>query len=102
MTHEKENTVKKTIDVEKENKYGVENYSCIKDEFGLITISGQYNNNKIQKNKIVLKITLFDRQEEPIGENRLELKDIKEFEIKRFVGTTNEYESFFLCSINIE
>jgi hypothetical protein len=45
---------------------------------------------------------LFDRQEEPIGENRLELKDIKEFEIKRFVGTTNEYESFFLCSINIE
>jgi len=81
ITHEKENTVKKTIDIEKENRYGVENYSCIKDEFGLITISGQYNNNKIQKEKVILKITFFDRQEEPIGENKLELKNIKEFEI---------------------
>ena len=102
ITHEKENTVKKTIDIEKENRYGVENYSCIKDEFGLITISGQYNNNKIQKEKVILKITFFDRQEEPIGENKLELKNIKEFEIKRFIGTINEYKSFFSCSINIE
>ncbi len=102
IVYEKENTVKKTIDVEKENKYGVENYSCIKDEFGLITISGQYNNDELQKDKVILKITFFDRQKEPIGENIVNLTNVKEFEIKRFLGNTNWDDSFFSCSINIE
>jgi len=100
--HEKENTAKKTIDVEKENRYGVENYSCTQDEFGLITISGQYNNNEFQKDHVVLKITFFDRQKEPIGENIVNLNDVKEFEIKRFMGNTNWDESFFSCLINVE
>jgi hypothetical protein len=102
IVHEKENTVKKTIDVEKENRYGVENYSCFQDEFGLITISGQYNNDELQKDKVILKITFFDRQKEPIGENIVSLTDVKKFEIKRFMGNTNWDESFFSCSINIE
>ena len=102
IVHEKENTVKKTIDVEKENRYGVENYSCVQDEFGLITISGQYNNNEFQKDQVILKITFFDRQKEPIGENIVSLTDVNEFEIKRFVGHTNWNESFFCCSLNVE
>jgi len=100
--HEKENTIKKTIDVEKENRYGIENYSCIQDEFGLITISGQYNNNEFQKDNVVLKITFFDRQKEPIGENIVDLNDVEGFEIKRFMGNTNWDESFFSCLINVE
>ena len=88
--------------MEKENRYGVENYSCIQDEFGLITISGQYNNNEFQKDKVVLKITFFDRQKESIGENIVNLNDVKEFEIKRFMGNTNWGESFFSCLINVE
>ena len=46
----------KLLGIEKDKKYGIQNFSCLKDEFGLITISGQYNNNQIKKDKVVMEI----------------------------------------------
>ena len=37
----------KQLGIEKDKKHGIQKFSCLKDEFGLITISGQYNNNQI-------------------------------------------------------
>ena len=43
----------KILGMEKDKKYGIQNFSCIKDEFGLVTISGQFNNNGIKKDKVM-------------------------------------------------
>ena len=50
----------KSLGIEKDKKYGIQNFSCIKDEFGLVTISGQFNNNQIKKDKVILEILFLD------------------------------------------
>ena len=50
----------KLLGIEKDKKYGIQKFSCIKDEFGLITISGQFNNNQIKKDKVSFEIAFFD------------------------------------------
>jgi len=61
----RENTGKqnKITDMEKDKKYGIQKFSCVKDEFGLITISGQFNNNEIKKDKITLEILFLDNDQ---------------------------------------
>ncbi|MDC0070097.1 hypothetical protein OAJ36_02130, partial [Nitrosopumilus sp.] len=56
----------KQLGIEKDKKYGIQNFSCLKDEFGLITISGQYNNNQIKKDKVVMEILFLDYDKEII------------------------------------
>lgn len=86
-------------DLEKENKFGIQNVSCIQDEFGLITISGQYNNNEIKKDKVNLVISFLDREGNDLVKSSINLNNIKEFENKRFIGNTFWDYSFFTCSI---
>ena len=54
----------KLLGIEKDKKYGIQKFSCIKDEFGLITISGQFNNNQIKKDKVSFEIAFFDSWKE--------------------------------------
>jgi hypothetical protein len=90
-----------SLGIEKNKKYGVQNFSCIKDEFGLITISGQFNNNQIKKDKIVLEILFLDYEQNIMFKNTANLHEIKEFETKRFLGNTKISESFATCTIQV-
>ena len=87
--------------VEKDKKYGIQNFSCLKDEFGLITISGQYNNNQIKKDKVVMEILFLDYNENVIFKNKANLLEIDEFETKRFLGNLKIDDKFSTCSIKI-
>ena len=89
----------KALGIEKNKKYGIQNFSCIKDEFKLITISGQFNNNQIKKDKIILEILFLDYEQNTIFKNTANLLDISEFETKRFLGNTKIDESFSTCTI---
>jgi hypothetical protein len=91
----------KSLGIEKNKKYGVQNFSCIKDEFGLITISGQFNNNQIKKDKIELEILFLDYEQNIMFKNTANLHEIKEFETKRFLGNTKISESFATCTIQV-
>lgn len=91
----------KLLDVEKDKKYGIQNFSCTKDEFGLITISGQYNNNQIKKDKVVMEILFLDYNENVIFKNKANLLEIDKFETKRFLGNLKIDDSFSTCSIKI-
>jgi len=90
----------KLSDMEKHKKYGIQNISCIKDEFGLITISGQYNNNEIKKN-ITIEVTFMDFNEKTIFKNTTDLLQIDEFETKRFVGNLKMDQEFTTCLVKI-
>ena len=91
----------KSLGLEKNKKYGIQNFSCIKDEFGLITISGQFNNNQIKKDKISLEILFLDYEQNIIFKNTANLLEIKEFETKRFLGNTKIGKSFATCTIKV-
>ena len=90
----KNNTKNRLLGIEKDKKYGIQNFSCIKDEFGLITISGQFNNNQIKKDKVVLEILFLDYEQNIIFKNTANLLEIDEFETKRFLGNTKMINHF--------
>jgi len=92
----------KLLGIEKDKKYGIQNFSCLKDEFGLITISGQYNNNQIKKDKVVMEILFLDYDKEVIFKNKANLLEIEKFETKRFLGNLKIDENFSTCTIQIK
>lgn len=92
----------KQLGIEKDKKYGIQNFSCLKDEFGLITISGQYNNNQIKKDKVVMEILFLDYDKEVIFKNKANLLEIDKFETKRFLGNLKIDENFSTCTIQIK
>ena len=103
--NEKENNIEKkqgkmeSLGIEKDKKYGIQNFSCIKDEFGLVTISGQFNNDQIKKDKVILEILFLDFEQNIIFKNTANLLDVDEFETKRFIGNTKTDKSFLTCII---
>ena len=92
----------KQLGIEKDKKYGIQKFSCLKDEFGLITISGQYNNNQIKKDKMVMEILFLDYNNEVIFKNKANLLEIDKFETKRFLGNLKIDENFSTCTIQIK
>ena len=92
----------KELGIEKDKKYGIQNFSCVKDEFGLIMISGQYNNNQIKKDKVVMEILFLDYDNEVIFKNKANLLEINKFETKRFLGNLKIDENFSTCTIQIK
>ena len=96
-----ENKKSESPGLEKNKKYGVQNFSCIKDEFGLITISGQFNNNQIKKDSIVLEILFLDYEQNIIFKNKASLLEVNEFETKRFLGNTKIDKQFATCTVKV-
>jgi len=96
-----ENKKSKSLGLEKNKKYGVQNFYCIKDEFGLITISGQFNNNQIKKDRIVLEILFLDYEQNIIFKNKASLLEVNEFETKRFLGNTKIDKQFATCTVKV-
>ena len=92
----------KELGIEKDKKYGIQNFSCLKDEFGLIMISGQYNNNQIKKDKVVMEILFLDYDNEVIFKNKANLLEINKFETKRFLGNLKIDKNFSTCTIQIK
>ena len=92
----------KELGIEKDKKYGIQNFSCLKDEFGLIMISGQYNNNQIKKDKVVMEILFLDYDNEVIFKNKANLLEINKFETKRFLGNLKIDENFSTCTVQIK
>ena len=91
----------KLIGIEKDKKYGIQNFSCIKDEFGLITISGQFNNNQIKKDKVSFEVAFFDYEQNMIFKNTANLLEIDEYETKRFLGNLKIDKNFATCTIKL-
>jgi len=92
----------KSIEPEESIIQGVDNFSCIRDDFGLVTISGQYHNDHVKRTQIDLTITFLDNKNNPIGKTGITFNELEEFESKRFVGHSKWNENFYSCQIEIE
>ena len=94
--------IPKSIEPEKSTTQGIENFSCSNDDFGLVTVSGQYNNDNVKRDQVNLIISFYDNEEAIIGKSSTSFYDLKEFESKRFVGHSKLDTNFRTCQINVE
>ena len=93
--------VPKSTEPEQSAVQGVEYFSCVRDDFGLVTISGQYNNDNVRRTQVDLTISFLDNEGNSIGKTSTTFYDIQEFESKRFVGHSKWNENFSTCQIKI-
>ena len=94
--------VPKSIEPEKSAIQGVENFSCIRDDFGLVTISGRYHNDDLKRSQVELSISFMDAKGNIVGKTSTTFTDLQEFESKRFVGHSKWNENFISCQIKIK
>ena len=95
-------TVPISIEPENSKMQGIENFSCIRDDFGLVTISGQYNNDDTKRSQVDLDIIFLDNKGNTVGKTSTEFYDLEEFESKRFVGHTKWDKNFQTCQMKIQ
>ncbi len=95
-------TVPKSIEPEKSATQGVENFSCIRDDFGLVTISGKYHNDGVKRSQVEIIISFLNAKGSIMGKTSTIFTDLQEFESKRFVGHTKWNENFYSCQVKIE
>ena len=95
-------TVPKSIEPEKSAIQGVENFSCIRDDFGLVTISGQYHNDHLKRSQVELSISFLDAKGNIVGKTSTTFTDLQEFESKRFVGHSKWSEYFHSCQVEVK
>ena len=57
----------KSIEPEISSIQGVDNFSCTKDDFGLVTVSGMYNNGNVKREQVDLIISFYDKNGQILG-----------------------------------
>jgi len=95
-------SIPKSVELEESVRQGIQNFSCTRDDFGLVTISGLYNNDDIKRTQVNLDISFLDNEGTSIGKTSATFNDLKEFESKRFLGHSKWSENFHSCQISIE
>lgn len=95
-------TVSKSIEPEESVIRGIDNFSCIRDDFGLVTISGHYHNDDVKRSQVELSISFMDAKGNVVGKTNTTFTDLQEFESKRFVGHSKWNENFSFCQIEIK
>lgn len=95
-------TIPKSIELEESSRQGIQNLLCTRDDFGLVTISGQYNNDNVKRDQVNLDISFLDDEGNSIGKTSTTFYELKEFESKRFLGHSKWNEIFYSCQIKIK
>ncbi len=95
-------TVSKSIEPEESVIRGIDSFSCIRDDFGLVTISGHYHNDDVKRSQVELSISFMDAKGNVVGKTNTTFTDLQEFESKRFVGHSKWNENFSFCQIEIK
>ena len=94
--------VPRSIEPETSPVQGVEDLSCTKDDFGLVTVSGIYNNDNTKREQADLIVSFFDKDGEILGKTGTTFYDLEEFTVKRFLGHAKWHENFYNCQIEIQ
>ncbi len=79
-------------------KLGIQNFTCIKDDFGMIEINGEFANSEKFFERIVFSIVLKSYDGTKLAQGDSEILDIEPFEIRKFDGYVELNEPFYECS----
>ena len=79
-------------------KLGIQNFTCIKDDFGMIEIYGEFANSGKFFERIVFSIILKSYDGTKLAQGDSEILDVEPFEIRTFDGYVELNDSFYECS----
>jgi len=79
-------------------KVGIQNFSCIKDDFGFVEIYGEFSNNEKQYERIVFSITLKSYDGTKLAQGDSEILSVQPYEIRKFDGYVALEEPFYECN----
>jgi hypothetical protein len=79
-------------------KMGIQNFTCVKDDFDMIEINGEFANSEKFFEKIVFSIILKSYDGTKLAQGTSEILDIEPFEIRKFDGYVELTEPFYECS----
>jgi len=79
-------------------KLGIQNFTCIKDDFGMIEINGEFANSEKFFERIVFSIILKSYDGTKLAQGNSEILDIEPFEIRKFDGYVELNQPFYECS----
>tara|TARA_B100000674_G_scaffold333248_1_gene278295 strand:- start:1195 stop:3651 length:2457 start_codon:yes stop_codon:yes gene_type:complete len=83
-------------------KFGIQNFTCKKDDFGIIEINGEFANSEKFFEKIVFSIILRSYDGTKLAQGDSEILSIEPFEIRKFDGYVELNQPFYECSAVID
>ena len=88
---------RQSADPENSTVYGMAALSCVRDDFGTVTITGSYNNDGMTREQVDVTIVFVDWHDSIIGNATISFTDLIGFETKRFLGHAKWNENFATC-----
>ena len=79
-------------------KVGIQNFSCIKDDFGFVEIYGEFSNDEKFYERIVFSIILKSYDGTKLAQGDSEILNVQPYEIRKFDGYVALDESFYECN----
>tara|TARA_Y100000590_G_scaffold46421_1_gene49224 strand:- start:876 stop:3335 length:2460 start_codon:yes stop_codon:yes gene_type:complete len=79
-------------------KIGIQNFSCMKDDFGFVEIYGEFANSENAYKKIIFSIILKSYDGTKLAQGNSEILNIQPFEIRKFDGYVQLDEPFYDCN----
>lgn len=84
-------------DPEKLATEGVDELACIRDDFGIVTVTGRYVNGGTPSNQTDVEIIFTDWQQNVIGRTSISFVGVLEFETREFLGHAKWDGNFAEC-----
>ena len=79
-------------------KVGIQNFSCIKDDFGFVEIYGEFSNDNKSYERIVFSIILKSYDGTKLAQGDSEILNVQPYEIRKFDGYVELDEPFYDCN----
>jgi len=79
-------------------KLGIQNFTCIKDDFGMIEINGEFANSEKFFERIVFSIILKSYDGTKLAQGDSEILNVQPYEIRKFDGYVALDEPFYECN----
>ena len=79
-------------------KVGIQNFSCIKDDFGFVEIYGEFSNDAKFFERVVFSITLKSYDGTKLAQGDSEILSVQPYEIRKFDGYVELDEPFYECN----
>ncbi len=79
-------------------KVGIQNFSCVKDDFGFIEIYGEFSNDEKFYERIVFSVILKSYDGTKLAQGNSEILNVQPYEIRKFDGYVALDEPFYECN----
>jgi len=94
-----QNTPPEQIDPELSgSKIGIQNFSCMKDDFGFVEIYGEFSNAEKFYERISFSVILKSYDGTKLAQGDSEILNIEPYEIRKFDGYVELDEPFYECN----